>query len=202
MIINRENVLKHLGLLLDIRLNFVEHINVQIKIGTKGISAKRIFHLSLLHVSLLAIYKSFVWLNLDYEDVIYDQPNNSTLLDKIEFVQYNAVWAVTGAIREASREKLYQELGLESLQNRRWLRQLCSFQRILSTKLPPYLYELTPPLEWSHDNPDCLKAFQCRTELFQNSFLPYSVNNGNKLDPSVRCAKSRSLFQKKNIYIY
>lgn len=89
MIINRENVLNHLGLLLDIRLNFVEHINGQMKIGTKGISAIRIFHLSLLHVSLLTIYKSFVQLNLDYEDVIYDQANNSTLSDKIEFVQYN-----------------------------------------------------------------------------------------------------------------
>ena len=65
---------------------------------------------------------------------------------------------------------------------------------MLSTKLPPYLYDLTPPLQRSHHNPGCLKAFQCRTEPYQNSFLPYSVN---KLDPSMRCAESHSLFQKK-----
>ena len=64
---------------------------MQIKKETKGISAIRIFHLSLLRVSLLTIYKSFVRFNLDYEDVIYDQPNNSALSEKIEFVQYNAM---------------------------------------------------------------------------------------------------------------
>ena len=30
-------------------------------------------------------------------------------------IQYNAAVAITGAIRGTSREKLYQELGLESL---------------------------------------------------------------------------------------
>ena len=38
----------------------------------------------------------------------------------MESVQYNAALAVTGAIRGTSREKLYQELGLESLRKRRW----------------------------------------------------------------------------------
>ena len=33
----------------------------------------------------------------------------------MESVQYNAALAITGAIRGTSREKLYQELGLESL---------------------------------------------------------------------------------------
>ena len=46
---------------------------------------------------------------MDYRDVIYDQPNNSTLSDKIELVQYNAALAVTGAIRITSRKKLYQQ---------------------------------------------------------------------------------------------
>ena len=55
---------------------------------------------------------------MDDGDVIYDQSNNSTLSDKIESVQCNAALAITGAIRGTSREKLYQELGLESLQNR------------------------------------------------------------------------------------
>ena len=50
--------------------------------------------------SLLTIYKSFVRPHLDYGDVIYDQPNNSCLSDKIESVQYNAALAITGAIKE------------------------------------------------------------------------------------------------------
>ena len=68
---------------------------------------------------LLTIYKSFVRPHLDYSDVIYDQPNNSRLSDKIESVQYNAALAITGTIRGTSKEKLYQELGLEPLKDRR-----------------------------------------------------------------------------------
>ena len=38
----------------------------------------------------------------------------------IASVQYNAALAITGAIRVSSRDKLYHELGLESLHDRRW----------------------------------------------------------------------------------
>ena len=56
----------------------------------------------------------------DYGDVIYDQSNNFRLSGKIETVQYNAGSAITGAIKGTSKEKLYQELKLESLKDRRW----------------------------------------------------------------------------------
>ena len=46
-------------------------------------------------------------------------------------VQYNACLAVTGVIRGTSREKLYQELGLESLQLRLWFRKLCFSARFI-----------------------------------------------------------------------
>ena len=38
---------------------------------------------------------------------------------KIESVQYNVALAITGAIKGSSREKLYQELGLEYLYRKR-----------------------------------------------------------------------------------
>ena len=41
---------------------------------------------------------------------------------KIESVQYSAALAVTGTWRGTSREKLYAELGWESLSSRRWSR--------------------------------------------------------------------------------
>ena len=39
---------------------------------------------------------------------------------KLEPIQFNAALAITGAIRGTSREKLYQELGLECPQKQRW----------------------------------------------------------------------------------
>ena len=74
--------------------------------------------------TLLTIHKSFFRPHLNYDDVIYDQPNYSRLSDKIETVQYNAALAITDAIRGTSKEKLNQELGLESLKDRRWLRRM------------------------------------------------------------------------------
>ena len=84
--------------------------------------------------------------HLDYRDVIYDQPNNNRLSGKIASIQYNAVLAITGAITGTSREKLYQELNLESLKDRRWLTRLRYLHKILSTKLPTHLHELIPPI--------------------------------------------------------
>ena len=74
--------------------------------------------------SLITIYNAFVRRHLDYDNVLYDQPNNESLSQKIKSVQYNATLAITGALKGASQMKLYNELGLESLKSRRWSRKL------------------------------------------------------------------------------
>ena len=49
--------------------------------------------------------------------VICDQTYNLSFHEKLESIQYNAALALIGAIRDSfSRQKLYQELGLEPLQ--------------------------------------------------------------------------------------
>ena len=68
---------------------------------------------------MLTIFKSFLRPHRDYGDVIYDRAFNESFQNKLESVQYNAALAITGAIRGSTREKLYQELGLESLKSRR-----------------------------------------------------------------------------------
>ena len=60
--------------------------------------------------------KAFVRPYLDYGDLLYNQPNNESLFQKIESIQYNAAFVITGAIRGISQMKLYNEL----LKFRRW----------------------------------------------------------------------------------
>ena len=84
----------------------------------------RKFQHILLRSTLLTIYKTFIRSWLDYADTIYDQAYNSAFPDKLESIQYNACLAITGAIRGTSIEKIYLELGLESLKSRRWFRKL------------------------------------------------------------------------------
>ena len=120
---------KHLGLILDSKLNFQEHLqNIMNKVNkTIGLLDK--LQNILPREPLLTIYKSLVRPHLDYGDVIYDQHYNNSFHQKLESIQYNAALAITGAIRASSKEKLYQELGLESLKQRRWFRKLCYFLR-------------------------------------------------------------------------
>ena len=86
---------------------FLEHIDEKIKKATRGINLMRKLNLLLPRSSLLTVYKCFIRPHLDYGDVIYNQPNLSSLTNKIESVQYNAALAITGAIRGTSKEKLY-----------------------------------------------------------------------------------------------
>ena len=45
--------------------------------------------------------------HLDYADIIYNKPNNMSVCNKIESLQYNAALPIAGDIRESSKEKLY-----------------------------------------------------------------------------------------------
>ena len=61
--------------------------------------------------------------HLDYGDISYHQTFKNSFYERAESIQYNAALAIAGGIRGSSREKLYQELGFESLQQRRWHRK-------------------------------------------------------------------------------
>ena len=104
--IQRKSVQKYLGLFLDEKLSFLEHIGKKVKKATVGVNLMRKLNLLLPGWSLLTVYNCFIRPHLDYGDVIYHQPNLSSLTNKIESVQYNAVLAIAGAIKETSKEKI------------------------------------------------------------------------------------------------
>lgn len=53
---------------------------------------------------------------LNYGNTMYGQAYNAPFYNKSESNQYNAALAITDLIRRTSKEKLYCELGFESLQ--------------------------------------------------------------------------------------
>ena len=121
---------KHLGLFLDPKLSFDEHIQCILIKTRKIIGLIRKLQPIIPRAALLTTYKSFFRSHLDYGDVIYDHAFNESFQNKLESVQYDAVLAITGAIRGSLRENLYQELGLESLlKSRQWYQKLCLFFR-------------------------------------------------------------------------
>ena len=56
--------------------------------------------------------------------------------------QYNACLAITGAIRGTSKEKLYDKLGLKSLQLRRWVRKLGYFYKFYKNESSQCIFNL------------------------------------------------------------
>ena len=132
--VERASSQKHLGLILDEKLNFKQHIESAIVKINKGVAVIKKLRYSLPRKSLITIYKAFLRPLIDYGDIIYDQPQNESFCEKLESVQYKAALAIAGAIQGSSREKLYQELGLESLKSRRWYRRLCCMYKIMKKK--------------------------------------------------------------------
>ena len=59
------------------------------------------------------------------------QPQNGSFCEKLKSVQYKGTLPITEAIQGTSREKIYQELGLESLKSRRWYKCLSSRFKII-----------------------------------------------------------------------
>ena len=113
---------------------------------------------------MIQIYKSFIRPHLDYCDIIYHKPlhdissseyyserassdplhNNDQFTNKIEAVQYNSALAITGCIRGTARGKLYLELGLESLSERRLFHRLLFFYKIINGLALAYLKYFVP----------------------------------------------------------
>ena len=126
---------------LNEKLNFTHHVKEKIALANKGIGLIRKLAHVLPRQSLLTIYKSFIRPHLDYGDIIYDQPNNQSFCNLTEKVQYNAVLAITGAIKGTSQLKNFNELDIESLKFRRRFICLCVFFKIETTQILKYLYQ-------------------------------------------------------------
>ena len=89
---------KHLGLILDNKLNFNEHLKGVLDKISKTMGLIRKFQPILPRFSLLTIYKTFIRSHLDYGEIIYDQNYNASFHRKLESIQYFACLAITGTI--------------------------------------------------------------------------------------------------------
>ena len=130
---------KHLGFVVDRKMSTNKHLDWKIDEANQCIGMLRRLYIHLPGNALLQIYKSFIRPQLDYCDVIYHMPTcddfysnyysesartdpvgtNFHCTNTIEAVLYNAAFAITGSVRDSSRDKLYCELGLTSLYDRR-----------------------------------------------------------------------------------
>ena len=193
------NSQEHLGMQLDRKLNFEEHLSkVESKIN-KAIGIIRKLQNVLPRSALITIYKSFIRPHLDYGDMIYDKAFNESFHAKLESLQYNATLAITGAIRGSSSEKVYEELGLETLKSRRWYRKPSLSYNVLKNESPSYLFNTIPnsTAQRQTRNSGITPTFFANHDYFKNSFFPSAITEWNKLDSYIRNADLFEGFKKR-----
>ena len=123
---------ENLGLVLDQQLNFNDHNQSKMTKCYEMIGIVKRLSVNISRDALLRIYKSFIRLHLDYGDIIYDKPDNESCKNKIEIIYCKDCIAITGSNQGTSCECLYQELGLESLEDRCWYRELIFCHKIVN----------------------------------------------------------------------
>ena len=183
---------KHLGLILDPGLSFEKHLNEKITKARKNIGL--IKHLSkyLPLRTLDQMYKALVRPHLDYCDIIYHEPSKinqpplgltlTAPMEKIERIQYLAALAVTGTWQRSSRTKLYEELGWESLSDRRRCRRILQVHKIENGMTPSYLNDKLPAHRGPQPNENTHNTYyelRSRTNRYKKSFFPDAITSWN-----------------------
>ena len=98
-----------------------------------------------------------------------------------------AALAITGAIQGTSRENIYQELVLESLNSRRWYKRLSCVFKLVKEEAPNYLINLAPKCETNtRTRNNSLLTFNCQKNCFKYSFFPWTLNDWFNLDLNIR----------------
>ena len=135
-----------------------------------------------------------------------DRTFNKSFHQRLESIQYNAIIAITGTVRGTSSEKLFQELGLETLKSRRWFRKVYLFYKMLYSKSPSYLFNLIP----ENNNPCALRSalnkqipfFNVKSSFLKTSFLPAVIAEWNNLDISIGNSSSCHIFKNPDTEVY
>ena len=189
---------KHLGMFLDCKLYFEEHLKTIVNKINKTIGLLRKFQNFLPRKSLLAINKSFIRPHLDYVGIICNQTYNTSFHQRLEPLQYNAALAITGAICGTSKEKLYNELALESLQSRRWYRKLSFLYKVIANQSLSYLFNMIHRKNTSCPTrgSDNIPLLGTKHNFFQNCYFPAAIKEWDRLDADIWKSDSISIFKK------
>ena len=185
---------------LDSKLTFTNHIVEKIAKAREGVLS------SYVPIKTLEqIYKMHSRPHLDFCDVTYHKPQIESLfvtssrlsywMGQIESVQYQAALAVTGTWQGTSTDKLYEELGWESLSKRRWFRRLIQFFKIQNNLTPEYLKSPVPSLRFqliATRSGIELPQINANRDYYQNSFYPDAISSWNNLNSTVRRTTSLS----------
>ena len=122
--------------------------------------------------------------------------------EQFESIHTEAARIITDATKLCSLEKLFNDLGWETLQSRRNKHKLVLLYKALHGLAPNYLSELVPSLvqdttNYNLRNSDNIQNCRAHSNPFHNSFFPSSIRAWNDLPDDIQNASSVASFKYK-----
>ena len=147
------------------------------------------------------MYISYIRPLIEYSNSVWDNCSTESK-NQLESIHIEAARVITGATKLCSIEKLFADLGWESLQKRRNKHQLVIFYKILHGIAPTYLLDIVPPLiqdttTYNLRNAGNVQNYRVHANLFSNSFFPSTVRAWNDLPNDIKNAPSVGSFKYK-----
>ena len=148
---------KHLGMIFSSDMKWGSHIDAILKKAFNRLNGIRRLKSVLSRVVKETLYRSLVLPIVEYGSVLFDNCSACLKL-RLERLHRNAAVIVTGAFKNSSFARLLNELGWDSLEDRRKLARLSLFKKMtLSAQfhkngnvneilVPEHLHCMVPPL--------------------------------------------------------
>ena len=174
---------KHLGIILTHNLSWDEHLNKIIKqVNLKLSMLYNVRQLS--RKTLDAMYKMHVRSCIDYCIQVYGPCLNASQIDKLDRLQYRAAKLTTMALKYTSKQKIFIELGWESIEKRIEYLSLCLFHKIHIHETRSLVRQCLPPTiqypRFTRSN-KYYNSYPVTNKDFCNSFFPRSSETWNNL---------------------
>ncbi len=194
---------KHLGVTLTKNMTWNLHIDAVLRKAASRLNGIRRIRFLITRKARITLYNSLVLPVLEYGHVIFD---NCTLYlkQRLESLHRQAAIVCTCAFRITSYNKLLDELGWNTLEQRRKLARLSLFYKMQhkpctgdiicadcrnGVEVPPYLMNLVPDtvgvrVRYRLRNADEIRTIRTKKVKVYNSFLPKTIREWNSLELS------------------
>ena len=199
--INETTSHKHLGLILSNYCCCTEHINSICDKAWAILNLMQTLKFRVSRRSPVKMYISYVRPLIEYSDSVWDNCSTESK-NQQELIHIEAARVINGATKLCSIEKLFADLGWESLQKRRNKQKLFIFYKILHGIAQTYLLDIVPPLiqdttTYNLRNAGNIQNYRVHTNLFSNSFFHSTVRAWNDLPNDIQDAPSVGSFKYK-----
>ena len=176
---------KHLGIHYSSDGRWDKHIHSIISKVSTRLNIMRKLKFKLSRQALQIFYFSFIRPCLEYGNIVWCNISIG-LSNELEQLNAEAARIVSGSTKLVSISKMFNELGWETLEERRRYHRLIFMYNIFYNKSPEYLSNIIPNRSFTQRSSRqqfTIPSILCRTSNYYNSYFPRAIREWNTLPP-------------------